>query len=116
MAIQLRVLLVVVSVLLCIFVARKLKKSQILVMDAFFWLLFSAMVLLLGLFPSIVYFLSDVFGIMSPVNLVFLVIIFLLILRCFLLSIRVSALEDKLRGLVEEIAIINKDRDENSNE
>ena len=105
MSICLRILLFVVSVLTFAFIARKLKKSQIRLMDAFFWIVFSAILMLLGVFPTIGVFFANILGVISAANFIYLVIIFLLILRSFLLDIRVSTLEFKLSKLVQEIAI-----------
>ena len=52
--------------------------------DAIFWIFFAAILLLLAIFPEISYELCRIFGIMSPSNLVFLVIIFLLYWLVFL--------------------------------
>lgn len=105
MSIALRVMLFVASVLTCGYIARKLKKSQIQVMDTVFWIGLSVIFIVLSIFPDIAGFLSALMGFQAPVNLVFLLMIFLLLIRCFLLSIRVSQLEDKMRNLVEELAI-----------
>ena len=105
MAIQLRIILVIVSIITCIYISRKLKKSQLLVKDALFWILLSFVLILISIVPQIAMFFANLLGIQSPVNFVFLIMIFLLFMRCFLLSIRVSRLEDKLTNLVEEIAI-----------
>jgi hypothetical protein len=45
------------------------------------------------------------FGIISTVNLVFLVIIALLILRVFTLTLRLSELDQKLEELAQGIAL-----------
>lgn len=108
MSISLRVILLVASILTCCYITRKLRKSQIQIMDTVFWLLLSVVFVLIALFPQFVNWVSILMGFMSPVNLVFLVMIFLLLVRCFLLSIRVSQLEDKLNNLVEELAIREK--------
>ena len=52
--------------------------------------------------------LCRIFGIMSPSNLVFLVIIFLLVEKIFTLSIIVSQLEDKIGVLSAEVALRSK--------
>ena len=105
MSIYLRILLIIVSLAALIYVIRKLKKSQLRLMDVLFWLFFSVGILVLGVFPSIAIFLADLIGIMSAANFVFLFIIFLLIIRVFLLNIRISGLESKVSNLVQEIAI-----------
>ena len=72
MSTSLRVLLIVSAALVFCFVVRKIKKSQMQVLDSLFWLLFSVSFVLLGVFPEIASYFSDVFGFISPSNLVFL--------------------------------------------
>lgn len=108
MSISLRIILFVASIFTCYYITRKLRKSQIQIMDTVFWLLLSLIFVFIALFPQLVNWVSILMGFMAPVNLVFLVMIFLLLVRCFLLSIRVSQLEDKLNNLVEELAIREK--------
>ena len=61
--------------------------------------------IVLSIFPDIAVFFSDYMGFQAPVNFIFIIMIFLLFIRCFLLSVRVSQMEDKVRTLVEELAI-----------
>ena len=89
MSVSLRVILSIVSVLTCIYVARKLKKSQIQVIDTVFWIMLSILFIILSIFPEIADWCSSLIGVQSPVNFVFLLIIFLLLLRCFLMTIRI---------------------------
>lgn len=105
MSIYLRITLLVASVLTCVYVARKLRKSQIGLMDTVFWIGLSALFVVLSVFPQIAEWGAELFGFIAPVNFIFLMVIFLLLLRCFLLTIRISQLEDKMRNLVEEMAI-----------
>ena len=102
---SLRIILVVASLMTCIYISRKLRKAQVQIMDTVFWIGLSVIFVLLAAFPAIASWLSQLMGFMVPVNFIFLVIIFLLLIRCFLLSIRVSQLDDKVKNLVEEIAI-----------
>ena len=73
--------------------------------DAIFWIIFAGILCLLGVFPELTYWLTHVMGIMSPANLIFLVIIFLLIEKIFTLSIIVSQLEEKVSVLSAEVAL-----------
>ncbi len=105
MSIYLRITLLVASLLACVYIARKLRKSQMGLMDTVFWIGLSVLFVILSIFPGIAVWGAELFGFIAPVNFIFLTVIFLLLLRCFLLTIRVSLLEDKLRNLVEELAI-----------
>ena len=85
-------LLIIASVLTVGWILRKIRKNKVKMEDAIFWIFFAAILLLLAIFPEISYELCRIFGIMSPSNLVFLVIIFLLVEKIFTLSIIVSQL------------------------
>ena len=110
MSVALRVLLVAASLLTCAYIARKLKKSQLQVMDTVFWICLSMVFIVMSIFPRTVGKLSTLMGFIAPVNFIFLLVIFLLLIRCFQMSIRISQLEDKLKNLVEELAIRENDK------
>lgn len=108
----LRILLLVGAILLFIFIYRKLKKSQLHVDEAFFWIAFSTVLLVLSLFPEIGILFASIVGVASASNFIFLCMIFLLILKVFLLTIKVSSLEQKVINLAQEIAIRELERNE----
>ena len=101
----LRVFLFLASVFISLWVLRKIRKAKAKVEDSLFWILFSFMLIVLSLFPQIAYWLSGMLGVQSPVNFVFLAVLFAMILKIFRLSIRVSQLESKQQELVQRYAI-----------
>ena len=86
MSMALRMLLLAASFLTCAYITRKLKKSQIQVMDTVFWISMSLIFVVLSIFPNIASVLSKWMGFQAPVNFIFLLIIFLILVRCFLMS------------------------------
>lgn len=109
MPIQLRVVLIIASLATCYYTLHKIRKSQIKIEDALFWILTSISLVLLSIFPSIAFFFADLLVIDSSVNFVYLVVIFFLILKVFVLSIKLSQMEERIKNLVQRIAI---DQDE----
>ena len=105
MSLSLKVVLIVISILTCFYIARKLRKSQMNINDTVFWIFFAIILVLLSIFPGIASWGSRLLGFQAPVNFVFVVVIFLLIFRIFIMSIKISIVEDKLRNLTEEIAV-----------
>lgn len=105
MTLTLRIILVVVSFSTFIYVMRRINKSQMQINDSVYWILFAFVLLLLSIFPQIVDVLKNVLGIASTVNCIFLIIIFLLIMKIFSLSIKVSQLENKIYGLTQRYAV-----------
>ena len=69
MSIALRIVLFAASVLTCAYIARKLKKSQIQVMDTVFWIGLSVLFIILSVFPNIASILSTFMGFQAPVDL-----------------------------------------------
>lgn len=104
-----RILLLIVAVLTAIWIMRKIRRCKVRQEDAVFWVCFSIALIILGSFPEIAYWASDLLGIQSPANFVFLIIIFLLIEKMLSLSIQISMLESKMGNIAAELAIRSKD-------
>lgn len=102
----LRCLLFMVSVLSCTYALRRIRRSQMQIDDALFWIIISILLVFVSIFPGIALFFSKLVGIESPANAVFLVIIFLLLTKLFGLSVQVSQLNQKIRALSQEMAFI----------
>ena len=62
----------------------------------------------MGLFPGIVSWIAHALGFISAVNMVFLVVIFILIVKLFFNTLQISALENKVDSLAQQIAIDRK--------
>lgn len=105
MTILLRAVLVIVSVLTTLFIMRKIRQSKMRIEDSVFWIGFLFLLILFSVFPQIVYFMSELSGTQTPVNFIFLFVIFVLIVRMFRMTVKISQLETKMRELVQRIAI-----------
>ena len=112
MPIVLRVILIASSLAMLAFVIRKVKKSKMQIEYTVFWVLFGVLLLFISLVPQIVYFFFNLIGIQSPTNLVLAFIIFILVIKQFLMTIEISQLEVKIKELVEEIALKDKEKEE----
>ena len=105
MSILLRGALIVVSALTTIIIMRKIRKEKMVIEDSLFWIGFLFMLMLFSICPQIVFRMSELIGTQSPSNLIFLFIIFVLIVRMFQMSMKISQMESKFKDLVARIAI-----------
>lgn len=105
MSTTLRALLIFAAIVTVIWILRQIRKFKVKMEDAIFWVFFAAVLLILAVFPEVSFKLSSLLGFMSPSNLVFIVVIFLLVEKIFTLSIIVSQLEDKVSVLSAEVAL-----------
>ncbi len=112
MSIVLRIALIVVCVTACGYVLRKIRRAQMEIDDAIYWIVVSIVLVIISIFPQIPDFFSDLLGIQSPSNFVFLSVIFVVILKLFSLSLEVSALKQKLKSTIQNVAIREKELEE----
>lgn len=105
MTITLRIVLIAVCGLTCWYTLRKIRKSQMRIEDSLFFILLSFGLAGISIFPQVAEFFSELLGIFSPANFVFLAVIFLLMMKVFTLTLRYSQLEEKLKRFVQRFAI-----------
>lgn len=85
-----------------------LKKEQVILKYALIWLFSFFIMLIVTIFPQILYWMSGLLGIVNPVNLVFVLSgLFALLIILSLTSI-VSGLNAKQRQLVQQLALLEK--------
>ena len=109
MSLAIRIALIVCAIGLLVFVLYNIRKSKLRIEDSLFWFLLSAVILILAIIPGIASSCSQFFKFQAPVNFVFLAFIAILLVKCFMMSIRISQLETKLEELVQKVAICEND-------
>jgi len=116
MPLQLQITLIVISVLAILYVIRKIRQSKMNISDSIFWISFAILMILIAIFPVIIFFFASLLGIHSPQNFLFLLVIGILLCKIFLMSIKVSQLQDKLSELAQKAAIFSFERDKKDSE
>ena len=105
MSVVLRIVLLAMSLLSAGWILYSIRKAQVRIEDSIFWICFSALLILFSAFPGIVVWGADLLGILSPVNFIFLAIIFVLIIKLFRMTIRMSQMASKIQTLTQNIAL-----------
>lgn len=109
---ELRWLLFLGALLTLLFFLSKIRKNRLQIGHAISWSVFSGMVLLVSIFPGIIVWTSGIFGFESPSNFVYLVIIFILVVKLFTTSIKISHMDHQITELIQHIAIREKEDDD----
>ena len=60
-----RIFLIIGSVLSCAYVLRRIRKSKMRTEDSIFWIFFSVVLVILGIFPGIADWLARLLGVQS---------------------------------------------------
>ena len=104
----LRILMILGAVLLMVFMIKKIRQAKVKIEYTVFWIIFSGILVLMGIFPQLFYWVSELLGFQAPINMIYLVIIFVLIVKLFLISVQISQLENKVDSLTQQVAIDRK--------
>lgn len=112
MSIIFRIVLIVVSLGTMGYMLRKIHQAKMQIEDSLFWFLFSALLLVLSVFPQIATWATRLLGMMSTSNFIFLFIIFVLLVRMFHMTLKISQLDDRLKNFAQKMAIEENLREE----
>lgn len=118
MSTSLRFVLIFLSLVSLLFIIKKIRNSKMQIEYSIFWIVFSMLMILVSIFPNIIYVLTNKLEIMSPANFVYLFIIIILLIKVFMITIEHSRLEKEFKDLVQQIAInekLNLDKVEKQN-
>jgi len=97
---------VVVSILLVVFLVVLLRTRRLREKYAITWILLGVAICVLGAFPGAIGALSDAVGVQTPSNLLFALALVVLLVVCVQLSVEITALEEETRTIVEEVALL----------
>lgn len=101
-----RIVFLVTALLVAVLLLRLLRSSKLREKYAALWILIGAAIVFLAVWPGALNYLSEVIGIALPVNLLFFLSILLLLGVGLHLSTEATRLEDEVRTLNEEVAML----------
>jgi hypothetical protein len=103
---RLTVIAIVVCLALVLSLLQLLRTRRIREKYAAVWILLTLAVVVIGVFPGLAFWLSDLVGVQTPANLLFALASLVLLAVCIQLSTEVSSLEEETRTLAEEVALL----------
>lgn len=105
----LKLLFIAGSIITFIFVIRKIRKSQLQIVDSIAWIIGALFMIFISVFSDFVIRIAGYFGFYSASNFILVVIVFLLLMLVFNQNIKLSILNEKLKDLNHHIALHEKD-------
>lgn len=108
MSVLIRVLLIISAVLMLVYMLKKIRQAKLKIEYTVFWIVFASILAIMGIFPKVFYNISYFIGFQSPINMVFLVIIFVLIIKMFFMTLQISHMENKIDALAQQMSIDRK--------
>ncbi|MDR2108959.1 MAG: DUF2304 domain-containing protein [Coriobacteriales bacterium] len=108
MSLPLRILLIVGALLTLLFFLLQIRRRRLQIDYAIFWILVSVLLLIAAVAPGLVMTLSVALGFESTANFVFLVVIFVLLLKMFSVTLRLSKANQQITDLAQRLALLGK--------
>lgn len=109
MAFEIRMFLILGAVMTLVYFIYQIRRNRMQIDYAIYWTLFSGALVLLSIFPGAVEIVADLLKIQSPANLVYLTIIFLLIIKLFTTTLKLSKINQQVTELIQHIALKEKE-------
>lgn len=107
---QLQLILIIGCIFTYWYIIRKVRKSNVRIDDIIVWIIGICIFFICSIFPQIPYAISNLLGFESPANSIFFIVIFFMFIMIFLLTIRVSQLQEKIKELTHQMALVDKDQ------
>ncbi|WP_202876828.1 DUF2304 domain-containing protein [Microbacterium sp. RG1] len=100
---------IVFAIAVLLFIVSMLLRRRLREKYATLWLVIGIAILVLSVFPGLLFGLADLLGVAVPSNLIFALAIVLLVGVALHLSWELSLAEDEVRRVAEDVAILRAD-------
>ena len=105
MELQLQFILIIASIATFVYIIFKIRKHRLNIDDCIIWMLWSILLLVFSVFPGIPNYLRTILGFQSTSNFILTMFVFFLYLILFFQNIKLSALKEKNKELVQKLSI-----------
>lgn len=103
-----RIVMALVAVCVLLYIMRKIGKKRLQVHYAIYWTIFTVLIVFFCIFPNVINYFANIFNVQVSVHLFLIGFSFLLLIKLFDDTVRISALERKIENLTQNIAVKNK--------
>lgn len=112
MTVILRSVLMCVSILLTFYVLKKIRHSKMKIEDSIFWVMFALLLVVFSVFPRLADLISRLVGTYSTANFIFAFMIFILLVKVFFQSVKISQMERRVTELIQTLALDREEAEE----
>lgn len=109
MSTRLQVILLIVLILAIGFIVSEISKKKIDFKFGIVWIVISLVLILFTIWNGLLIWLTHLVGITTPINFLYLLAILLLVWIVYSMSKTIALLQEKIKRLSQELAILRKD-------
>lgn len=97
------------SLIMFIFVIVTTRKNKMLNKYSVLWIAWALLLIVISIFPQIIYYLSELMGFEKPVNAIFLIALFILYCLSFNIYLKISKMNEEITKLNYVISSLRKE-------
>ncbi len=112
MDIRMRFFIGIIMVLAFVYIVHAIRTSLIDIRHSLVWMAMVIILMILDIFPNILEVLAKGLGFALPVNMLFFLGVFISIVIIFGLTAKVSKLNDQMKTMTQEMALMEKKLEE----
>lgn len=101
----LRIEMILIAIAMITIVILSVNRKKMCIQYSLIWILLSAILLIIAVFPGIVFFLCDLLEIQTPSNLIYLAGILALFLIAFSQTVIISKQSERIQFLIQTISL-----------
>ena len=105
MTLLLRIEMILIAIAVIIIVINSVNRKKMCIQYSLVWIVLSAVLLIIAIFPGIVFFLCEILDIQTPTNLIYLAGIFALMLIAFSQTVIISKQSEQIKFLIQTISL-----------
>ena len=108
MNMKLQIFLLLVLLFQFLLIVRTINKKKLSMKYGSFWIFLLILMVIVVVFPSILFKISNIFGFEVPANMIFLIGFFFLFYIIFILTISISVQNKKIKLLIQELSLLKE--------
>lgn len=108
MGLRLQIIIAFIIIIGIIYIVNLIRKNRLDLKYALSWLIISVLVLILDCFPKLMANLADLFGIASPVNMMFFFGFLFILVIILTLTVALSINAGSVKRLNQKVAMLDK--------
>ncbi len=109
---RLKVFIVLIGLSIFMGIIELVRRRKLREEYSFIWLLTGFAFVLIAIKNDILIFLSELVGIIMPVNMLFFLALIFIMLLCLYFSLRISALTTQMKNLAQQLALLQVRNDD----
>lgn len=108
MKLHLQIFLLLLLLFQLLLIIRTLKNKKLSMRYGSFWIFLLLLMVIVVIFPSILFKISSIFGFEVASNMIFLIGFFFLFYIIFILTISISVRNEKIKLLIQELSLLKE--------